>query len=207
MIPAEELEPEISAIIKDYGDAPTRDMPFAAMLFAMMWVVMKRKGRLRPQLLWLTKSIAIQEEIASAFNVDFNVINLGRPYAWRLITHKLSPIRRPRELVYWLVDTLDLAKDLPYNASVILRDFRKGQLKIEFQHVGLEPIRQTMSEVSNRTSLTIIIAALLVSSSVIVLAEVPPIVLNIPLLALIGYILAILLSFKLISSSRRSRRM
>lgn len=207
MIPAEDIEPEISAIIKDYGDIPTREMPFAAMLFAMMWVVMKKRGRLRPQLLWLTKSIAIQEEIALSFNVDFNVINLGRPFAWRLLTQKLSPIRRPRELIYWLVDTMDLARDLPYNASVILRDFRKGRIKIEFQHAGLDPIRQTMSEVSNRTSITIIIAALLLSSSVIVLADVPPIVLNIPLLALIGYIIAIILSLNLISSSRRSRRL
>jgi len=207
MIQAEEIEPNISAIIKDYGDTPTREMPFAAMLFAMMWVVMEKRGRLRPQLLWLTKSIAIQEEIALSFNIDFNVIKLGRPYAWQLLTHKLSPVRRPRELFYWLVDTMDLVKDLPYNASVILRDFRKGQLKIEFQHVGLEPIRQTMNEVSNRMSLTIIIAALLVSSSVVVLAEVPPIVANIPLLALIGYIIAFILSLKLISSSRRSRRM
>ena len=206
MIPAEEIEPSISAIIKDYDDLPASDMPFAAMLFAMMRVVMKKGARLRPQLLWLSKSIAIQEEIGRSFNLDFNVIDIGRPYAWQLLTHKLNPIRKPRELYYWLVDTLDLVKDLPYNASVILREFRKGQLKIEFQHAGLEPIRQTMSQVSNRMSLTIIIAALLISSSVVVLADVPPLVLNIPLLALVGYIIAIILSLMLALSSIRLRR-
>jgi ubiquinone biosynthesis protein len=204
-IQAEEIEPSMSAIIKDYGGLPTRELPFAAMLFAMMQVIMKKGARLRPQLLWLTKSIALQEDIAHSLNADFNVIDLGRPYARQFLTQKLSPIRQPFELYYWLVDVLDLAKDLPYNANVILREFRKGRLKIEFQHVGLEPVRQTMSQVSNRLSLTIIIAALLVSASVIVLAEVPPLVGNIPLLALIGYIIAGILSFML-ALSIRSRK-
>jgi len=130
------------------------------------------------------------------------VIDIGRPYARRVFTQKLNPVRQPYELYYWLVDVLDLVKDAPYNASIILREFRKGRLKIEFQHVGLEPLRQTMSQITNRMSLTIIIAALLISSSVVVLADIPPSVANIPLLALIGYIIAVILSFILALSMR-----
>lgn len=205
VIPAEEIESSMSAIITEYGDLPTRELPFAAMLFAMMQAVMTRGARLRPQLLWLTKSIAIQEEIAHSLNADFNVIELGRPYAWQHLTQKLNPIRHPYGLYYWLLDTLELAKDMPYNAGVILREFRKGRLKIEFQHVGLEPIRQTMNRVSNRMSLAIIIAALLISSSVIVLAAVRPLVGDIPLIALIGYIIAGILGFMLALSVRLRR--
>jgi ubiquinone biosynthesis protein len=57
-----------------------------------------------------------------------------------------------------------------------------------------------MERVANRTSLTIIIAALLVSSSVIVLAKVAPFVANIPLLGFIGYIIAAILGFMLAMS-------
>lgn len=201
-ISAEDIEPAMSDIIADYGELSASEMPFAAMLFAMMRIIMNKGSRLRSQLIWITKSIAIQEEVAHSLKADFNVIDLGRPYAKQFFTQKMNPLRQPQELYYWLVDILDLAKDLPYNANVILREFRKGKFKIEFQHVGLEPLRQTMSQITNRMSLTIIIAALLISSSVVVLAKVPPFVLNIPAISFSGYIIAIILGLMLAISSR-----
>jgi ubiquinone biosynthesis protein len=200
VIPAEELEPSMSAIVKEYGDIPVRELRLAGMLFAMMRAIMTHGGRLRPQLIWVTKSIATQENIVHSLNADFNIIDLGKPHAQKVLTQKLSPLRQPQELYYWLIDVLDMARDLPYDVGVILREFRKGRLKIEFEHVGLEPIRRTMDRVPNRTSLTIIIAALLISSSVIVLAKVPPFVGDIPLLGFIGYIIAFILGFLLVIS-------
>ncbi len=94
----------------------------------------------------------------------------------------MNPLSQPRELYYWLIDILDTARDLPYDAGVILRELRKGRIKIEFEHMGLEPIRQTMERMANRQSLTNIIVALLISSSVIALARIPPFVGNISLL-------------------------
>ena len=125
-------------------------------------------------------------------------MELANPYAQKLLAQKLNPLKQPREIYYWFIDALDLVKDIPYDVGVVLREIRKGRLKIEFEHVGLEPIRRTIERVANRTSLTIIIAALLMSSSVIVLAKVPPFIGNIPLLGFIGYITAIILSFTLL---------
>ncbi|MBI4188445.1 MAG: AarF/ABC1/UbiB kinase family protein [Chloroflexi bacterium] len=200
IIPAEELEPSMSAIVKEYGDIPIRELRLAGMLFAMMQSVITHGARLRPQLIWVTKSIATQEEIARSLGADFNLADLGKPYAQKVLTQKLNPMRQPRELYYWFIDASDMVRDLPYDIGIVLREFRKGRLKIEFEHVGLEPIRRTMDRVANRTSLTIIIAALLVSSSVIVLAKVPPFVGNIPLLGFIGYIIAVILGSMLVIS-------
>ncbi|MDD4876322.1 MAG: AarF/UbiB family protein, partial [Dehalococcoidales bacterium] len=197
VIPAEELEPSMSAIIKEYGDIPVRELRLAGMLFAMMRAIIAHGARLRPQLVWVTKSIAIQEEIARLLNADFNLMDLGKPYARKVLTQKLNLLHQPYELYYWLNDVLDLVRDLPYDAGVIQRQFRKGRLKIEFEHVGLELIIRTMERVVNHLSLTIIIAALLISSSVIVMSKVAPFVANIPLLGFIGYIIAIVLSVML----------
>ena len=203
--PAEELEPAISNIITEYGGRFVSELYLAGMLFAMMRAVMKREGRLRSQLVWTTKSIAIAEEIGQSLNADFDIMDVGKPYAWKLLTQKLNPLRQPNEFYYWFIDALSIVRDLPYDIGIILRQARKGRFKIELEHVGLEPIRRSMDRVSNRIPLTILIAALLLSSSVLVLAQVPPFVGDIPLLALIGYIITIILGFILvISIIRRS---
>ena len=200
VIPAEDLEPSMAAIIQEYGDLPVSEVKLAGMLFAMMRAVVTHGGRLRPQLLWVTKSIATQEDIARSLNADFNLMELGRPYAQKVLTQKLNPAHKPLEFYYWLMDALETARDLPYDIGIMLREVRKGKLKIEFEHVGLEPMRRTIDRLAKRMSLTIIIAALLISSSVVVLAKVPPFVGNIPVIGFIGYMISIVLSLLLIVS-------
>ena len=197
-IPAEDLESQMSAIINEYGDVTAGELRLAGMLFAMMRAIMTHGGRLRPQLLWVTKSIAIQEEIAYSLHADFNLMELGRPFAEKILNQKFNPFSQPFGLYYWLNDVLDTARDLPYDIGIVLRELRKGRFRIEFEHIGLEPIRLTMDQIANRTALTIIIAALLISSSMLILAKVPPFIGSIPLLGFIGYMAAIVLSVLLI---------
>ena len=125
-------------------------------------------------------------------------MELGKPFAQKILTQKFNPFSQPFGLYYWLNDVLDTARDLPYDIGIVLKEFRKGRFRIEFEHIGLEPIRLTMERIANRTSLTIIISALLISSSMIVLSKVPPFIGSIPLLGFIGYIAALLLSLLLI---------
>jgi ubiquinone biosynthesis protein len=195
---AEELEPALSNIITEYSGRFVSELYLAGMLFAIMRVVMKREGRLRPQLVWAAKSVAIAEEIGQSLNADFDIMEVGKPYAWKLLTQKLNPFHERYELYYWFTDALNIVRDLPYDVGIVLRQARKGRLKVEFQHVGLEPIRRSMDRLAHRIPLTILIAALLLSSSVLVLAKVPPFVGDMPLLALIGYIITIILGFILV---------
>ena len=117
-----------------------------------------------------------------------------------MITQRFNPLHQGSEILYWLMDTLDTVKDLPYDVGLVVRELRRGKIKIEFEHIGLEPIRETMERVSNRMALTIIIAALLVSSSVVTMAKVNPYVGTIPVLAFFGYVIAGILSLILIFS-------
>jgi ubiquinone biosynthesis protein len=205
-IPSEDLEPSMSDIINGYNDVPVCEMRMAGMLFAMMRSIMAHGSRLRTQLVWLTKSIASQEEMACILNADFNLTDLGKPYARRLMYQKLNPLRKPQEFLYWLIDSFDMVKEIPYDFGIIMREIRKGKIKIEFEHMGLDPIRKTMERIANRQTLTNIIVALLISSSVVVLAKIPPFVGNLSLLGFIGYmfaaILAIILIFNVIFSGR-----
>jgi len=193
VVPAESLEPSMASVIQEYGDLALSEFRLGAMLFAMISAVVTRGARLRPELLWVAKSIAIQEEIVRQLGAGFNLMDLAGPHARRVLTTRFNPARQPHELLNWLWDTLDTLRDFPYDLGIVLREVRKGRLKIEFEHLGLEPIRRTLDSLAKRLSLTMLIAALLMSSSIMVLAKVPPFVGSIPLLGFLGFLLAIIL--------------
>ena len=102
------------------------------------------------------------------------------------------------------LDLIDFAKEFPYAARDIIRQLREGRLRIEYEHIGLEPTRHTLDHAANRLALAIVLAALVVGSSLIVLSRVPPLVADISVIGIIGYAIAWSLSLWLVFSILRS---
>ena len=194
---AEELESDVSDIVHEHAYLPFREVHLGPTLFSLLQLLLSHRIRFHAHLIWLAKAVATVEETAHKLDPDFNMVDCAAPYARRLLTRSLNPVRQPREFLFSLVDSLELLRDLPYDAGVILRQLKRGRAKIEFEHVGLEPIRQTLNSISNRMVLTIVLAALLIASSLIVLSGLPPLVANIPVIGLAGFAISLMLAVML----------
>jgi len=89
----------------------------------------------------------------------------------------------------------------------ILKQARKGKVKIEFEHRGLEPMMSTLDRVSNRLAFAIVLASLVIGSSLIVLSNIPPKWHDIPVIGLIGFLIAFLMGFWLLWTILRHGKM
>jgi ubiquinone biosynthesis protein len=190
VVDAEELEMDVANIIMEYAHTSLSEAHLGAMLFKLLRVLNEHNARFPTHLIWLFKSIATLEDISRKIDPEFHMLEFAKPYARRLILKEFSPIRQSREFYFSSLDTLNLLKDLPYDISIIIDQIKKGRAKIEFEHVGLEPMRKTIDRVSHHIALTMLVAALIISSSLIVLSKLPPLVGQMPVLALAGYILS-----------------
>ncbi|MGI8893587.1 MAG: hypothetical protein ACR2GN_09030 [Bacteroidia bacterium] len=71
---------------------------------------------------------------------------------------------------------------------------------VEFQHKGLESMMRTLNSISNKLSAAIIVAAIIIGSSLLVLADIPPRWHEVPVFGIIGYFLAGIFGFWLLVS-------
>ena len=62
---------------------------------------------------------------------------------------------------------LQLLHDLPADISEIMYKTKQGQLKIQMEHTGLEPMISKLDHVSKRISIAIILAALIIGAAII----------------------------------------
>ncbi|HIJ58943.1 MAG TPA: hypothetical protein HPP41_04695 [Deltaproteobacteria bacterium] len=84
-----------------------------------------------------------------------------------------------------------------------MRQTREGKIKIEFHHRGMEPLLSTFDRVSNRLAFAIVLASLVIGSSLIVLAGIPPKWHGIPVIGLVGFVIAGVMGFWLLISILR----
>jgi ubiquinone biosynthesis protein len=91
---------------------------------------------------------------------------------------------------------------LPKDLSLIFSKIKKGTLRVEFEHRGLENLISQMDKVSNRIAFSLIIAALIIGSSIIMQTNKGPLFLGFPMLGIIGFIIAAIMGLKFLSGRK-----
>jgi ubiquinone biosynthesis protein len=104
-------------------------------------------------------------------------------------------------------DLVYLLRELPGDLQQIFKKATQGRLKIEFQHRGLDTFIGEMDKSSNRLSFGIIVAALIIGSSLVTLSDRGPHLLGVPVVGAAGFVLAGLLGLWLIFGIMRSGRL
>jgi len=96
---------------------------------------------------------------------------------------------------------------MPSDIQATLKLARQGKLQLGFEHKGLEPLLTTLDRTSNRLAFAIVIASLIIGSSLIIHADIPPKWHDVPLIGLAGYVVAGVMGFWLLVSILRRSRM
>jgi len=200
VIDAETLEVDISVIIQEFSQTSLSEVRLGNVFLRLLQLLQRHNARFPTHLIWLFKSIATLEDVARRMDPEFELVQAARPYSRRLVLKDLNPVHQTRQAYLSIVDSLNFLKDLPYDAGIVLDQLKKGRVKIEFEHVGLEPLRKTLHQITHHIALSLLLSALLIASSVIVLSGVPPLLGSIPVIGIVGFGLSAVLAVILIIS-------
>ncbi len=166
-----------------------------------------RKYRMKfpRDLLLLAKALSTVEGIAYQLNPEFDIIEHIKPYVKHLIERRYDPKRLLKVATELLTAYTILFRNLPDNLTQILRKIRKGKLKVEFEHKGLENIISQIERSTNRLSFSLIITALIIGSSLIIQTKRGFLLFGLPVLGIVGFVIAGTLGIFLIITMLRSR--
>jgi ubiquinone biosynthesis protein len=104
------------------------------------------------------------------------------------------------------MEFLTLQRRLPRQIAQITEKIDRGELKIHFEHENLGGLRNTLENTSNRLTFGIIIAAMIIASSMIITTGVGPLLFGFPALGIVGYVISGILGLWLIWNIIRTKR-
>ena len=136
----------------------------------------------------------------------FNITEVATDFVEELIVSKLAPENLLASLIHRIWDFRRRSIDLPERLNNLLNKLVQDEFTIKFKHLNLDNLINKINIISNRLSLSLIISALIISSSMILQTDMKPLVLGIPLLGFVGYSVAGLMGFWLIIAIFRSGR-
>jgi ubiquinone biosynthesis protein len=201
------LKRDLSSFIDGYYEIPLKEIEVGRMLMEFIEIITLYNIRIQPDLMLLAKSLMLIESMGRGLNPAFNMIEHLRPFVEKALRRKYSPRSVSRDINRMLFSYLNLARNLPRDLKEFINRVNRNKFKIDLEHRGLDKFTADFDRSINRLSVSLILAAMIVGSSIIMDSDKGPQLLGFPVLAFTGYTVAGLIGLWLVYAIIRSGRM
>ena len=199
------LKVDLSDFLDRYYQVPLYQLDVGKILNEMIALMRNYNIRLPAELTLMGKALITEESVGRALDPQFDMITLAKPYVEKLLTRKLDPRRQLLEFAGTLDEFARLFKILPSEIKLISAKVKKGEIKIQFEHRGLDNLITGLNQTGNRLSFSLIIAALIIGSSLIVHSDKGPQIYDLSVVGILGYLIAAFFGLWLVVTIIRSR--
>ena len=201
------LERDVADFIDQHLYRPLGELEVGRLLHQVLEILTRYRLSLRPDLFLMMKALSAVDGLGRALDADFEITKHAEPFVREIQMDRLNPKRIARDMIDSGGEIVRLLKDIPGELRAILKQAREGKVTIQFEHRGLDPVLFTLDRISNRIAFAIVLASLIIGSSLIVLSDLPPKWFEIPIVGLAGFVVAGIMGFWLLVSILRRGRM
>lgn len=202
-----ELGRDVEEMLDVYADLSVGDLSLGQLFASINGAMSRHRLKLPADLLLLIKSITTIEGVGRQLDPSFKTVDHAAPFVEALIEQKYNPSALALRTADAGREMLSAFRSLPGNLAEIARKARSDGLQIQFVHRNLDYFIREMDRSSNRLSFAIVIAAIVVASSIMVHAAAGPQAFGYPLLGVAGFVAAGVLGLGLAVGILRSGRL
>lgn len=201
------LKVDLMEFIQHYYKVPLNRINLSKLIDEFIELLRTHQVKLPADLSVLIRTLVISEAVARELYPQFNLAEILIPFTKKAYLNKLNPFTRFQSLIRTAEEGFDLLKKLPEDLQSILYKFRNDKFTITFKHDGLEEFGRRIDSASNRLSFAIIIAALIIGSSMIMYLGKGNLPLSYPVIGISGFAVASVLGIWLLIGIMRSGKL
>ncbi len=191
-------------LLEPLYDMTISEVNFPEYLEAMTHLVIKYGLKVPSDLLLMNKTIIIVDNIGRELDPDFNLMSAAEPYAARLVERRISPQRILSRTKDNLSEIGDIMISTPRQMNRLLRKVMRDELSVKVNPIGMDKLITDIDRSGNRLAFSIVVAALIVGSSMLVQSDIGGKILGVPSMGVIGFLVAFLLGLRLLISIIKS---
>lgn len=189
--PAEKLEGDLEAFIDQYHGVQLAELRLGQMLLDVTTILRENHLALPPDLALLIKTFITLEGLGRGLDPDFNMAAEALPLLRQVVRARYQPKVLAKRAWTSVQRMLELSEQLPQDLSRLMRNARQGRLNIGLEIQSLKRVGNQIDRAANRLSLALIIAALIIGSSIVMTVGGGPTLLGLPAFGLLGFVGAI----------------
>ncbi len=137
-------------------------------------IAIKHNIVLPPNFILMERALIETEGVCAELYPGFGFFQNSSPVIKEVMQNRYGPKAQAKKLVSTLQGYHKLGTELPHKLNKILEGFEDRDFAVSIEHKGLREMENTLELISNRISFTIITAAIIIGSALIVLSTEQP---------------------------------
>jgi ubiquinone biosynthesis protein len=200
------LEREIADFVDHNLNQALDKLSFTNLFDELMGIFKRYQLALKPSLYLMCKSLAMLESIGKELDPNLKLVELIKPYILKLKRQSFNQLPRLKRFLYNIDDQLDDLSKMPIAVKNILTQVENKEFSLQLEHHHLDDIEETFYVATEHLSRALLLTALLIGSSLIIVAKIPPYWNNIPIIGAVGFLGSAFISFYVLYMDHRQRK-
>jgi ubiquinone biosynthesis protein len=200
------LERDMAGFFDQFLYLPLKELEVGKMLKSVLEILTGHGMSLKPDLFLMVKALSIVEGLGRSLDPDFQIVEHAEPFVRDIQASRYNLERVATGLLDSGKDLFHLLKEIPGELGEVLKNAKEGKLGIQVEYRSLDRTIFSLGQISDRIVSAIVTASLIVGSSIVTLSNIPPKWRDIPIIGVIGFIVAGVMGFRLFVSTLRKRR-
>lgn len=184
------LEKDVADFVGNHLHNTLKDLNISILLQDLLNIVSRYKLRIPPDIFLMMKALGTIEGIARQLDPDFDMIEQATPFIQQIKFERLTPQRLSDDLYTLTGEFIQFFKQFPTDMIEISRLIKNHKLSLKLDNNSLESIQSTNNKTGNRIAFSVIIAALIIGSALVITAKTPPFVFGMSFLGVTGIVIS-----------------
>ena len=179
---------EIQAFVDQYYGIPLKQLSLGAMLTDLVAILREYRIALPSDLALLIKAFITLDGMGRELDPDFDMAGEAMPMLEKSVRARYKPAALFKRGWRSVGEILSMISDIPHDLSRLLRAARRGRLQIHIDVPHLKHVGNQIDGAANRLVVGIVVAAIIIGSSIVMTVPGGPTLLGLPVFGLLGYL-------------------
>jgi len=200
------LRADVREFVSRFQSQPLEQLNLGPLLQDFFDRLRAHRIRCPSDLVFLIKALTTIESVGAALDPDFQMTEFARPYVEKLVKRKYGVAALRRRIAAGFAGYAELMEDIPVEIRSLLSQLRRNRFAVNIEHRGLNRLVNTIEHASRNISFALVIAAMLVGSSILVLAARAPGTGVLWFVGIVGFVAALVLAALMIITNKRLKK-
>jgi ubiquinone biosynthesis protein len=171
LVNSRDFRSELHHLVSQIQDSDLQTLDISNLLSDFFTMLQRFKIRCPGDLILLTKTLTIIEGVAEKFDPTFDVVKHVEPQIREVVTSRYSLNAIKKRTLKTLGSYLELLEDVPVDIQHFLDHIRHSRFTLNLEMKRIEHLADKIDLSSRMMGMAMIISALIVGSSILILAD------------------------------------
>ncbi|UKN03147.1 AarF/ABC1/UbiB kinase family protein [Paracrocinitomix mangrovi] len=200
------LEFDLNEFVQRYYVRSVNETELSKLMLELKDIIVQHDLTVPSHFFLFIRSLVTVEGVIYKLDPELSQFGLVRPYLVRAVAKKFSPIKMGKKVLNSLYEINNYMEEFPRDLKNAIRKINRGEIKVDINHTGIDPMVHTIHRVSKQLASAFIICSLVIAGAMFTVSDIGVRWWNTSAVGLICFGIAFIIAFGMLRNYRKGDR-